>query len=426
MKATAAKRTTAVLLCILFATLAVPDGAISAPYNWPADQEQFTQKSTNDGYDVESTPRASVSGNTLNVKGSTTYGGLAGGFAINNEDSNEGDASNNHVNVYSGNIGGAGPIGGDLYGGHVMNGNASYNIVKVYGGKFNDSVFGGHVSDSGVMGNAVSNRVEIYKGVIGSDVFGATGGKDRTERNSVLIKPLNNNDVVVHGDVLGGGAEFGRVSYNTVRIEGGPFDFTHTSSTPHFLGYVRSIAGGIASSIGGAYYNTLEITGGTFVSPDGVRTVAAGGLIAHNPSVSPGEYNADVANNTVDISGGNIAIPVYGGALLDISSKGEIYTGEIRDNRVNISGGEVTKSVYGGYAEQGNVSRNTVVISGGTFSSNVRSGVTINGNATSNSVTINGVTVATDVTGGSVSQIGVGMLRATAWSSATARWETTS
>lgn len=125
---------------------------------------------------------------------------------------------------------------------------------------------------------------------------------------------FNNPDVK---QIIGGHAQSGNVSSNTVTIAGG--DFT---------GFTM-ITGGATMS-GGANGNTVNITGGKITLDPGSGFISGGY-----------SNSGDVKNNKVTISGGTIDGTVYGGYIAPMAGKGNIS-----DNTVTISGSADVSEVY--------------------------------------------------------------------------------
>ena len=373
-----------------------------------------------------------ASDNTLTVtsgKGSSVYGGKAGGFSDPGEgyrggwSSNDADdASRNTVTInYA-------TVNGRVYGGDTISGAASNNTVTVTGGTVNNRVFGGN-SSSG----AASNNTVTISGTVEDWVLGGYTYSGAATDNTVTI-----SGGTVGGNVYGGMSDTGTANSNTITVTGGAIDSVH---------------GGYSSAI--ANDNTVTVSGGTVgTSADNYAVVGAGNSGSSDTPLASGNNvtvagtaqvtgliigatdaygSADITDNTVTIDGSAVVtgdviggngwgkdktqnkVYVKGGAVTGNVYGGELWddyyssTGSATGNEVHISGGAVSGSVYGGAVKgkvTGNADSNTVEITGGEVKAaksgdSVYGGYSDTGNADSNNVQVSGSSkVSIEVYGG--------------------------
>ncbi|MDR1873336.1 MAG: hypothetical protein LBS60_15670, partial [Deltaproteobacteria bacterium] len=378
---------------------------------------------------------ANASNNEVNV--TALPGGSANitvlGGANTNETANDGNVSNNVVNVHSG--GTHFEINGSVIGGYsnVTTGtaNARHNKVNMEGVTVGGKTVGGLVTANG---KAFENEVNVTNSTLRDDVI---GGKSDNGTNYLNKAHLNNS--VALGNVYGGS---GAVVYNnTVSVHGSNIN--------------KSVVGGHSEGFAGdparqavADNNSVAITGASNVTEGPV----AGGRIAG------ATLDGSVKGNRVEVDneGGNLK-DVYGGyttsevvgeisgnevdfkngqaesvmgaysagnstSMVDnkVNFKGgeadNVYGGKVDGlpgatdsnvsrNIVNVTGGKINDTVYGGYVGSTNnaLSENEVYISGGAKVKNVYGGYAANNaevDVTNNKVVINNGNVSGDVTGG--------------------------
>ena len=378
-----------------------------------------------------------ASQNNVVINGGTFEGTVVGGL-INLDDKNgTGSATNNKVIINGGifnlsNLDGTSTT--SVEGAHAINGEASYNEVNIYGGTFNEhirggiseknnanynivivgtlddkdgnnkninidaSIYGGYSSSEYSNGNANFNKVIIHGGVIDEGVSGGLAIKNSAQYNTVIV-----DGGKLDGQVTGGGANYGSASYNKVTVSGNAeiekdviggstIDGIASNNVVWIKDDVRvkGVNGG-ENIVGEAdvVQNTVNISGGTI---DGL---VAGGYIniAHSTSDSNEKIGGDTIANTVNIFGGTINNTVYGGF-----GDGE----KVTFNTVNISKGTITGEVYGGWNKyDGIVTENTVKITGGVVESTVYGGRNLGDNEVrDNIVEIAGGHVESDIFGG--------------------------
>ena len=373
-----------------------------------------------------------ASDNTLTVtsgKGSSVYGGKAGGFSDPGEgfrggwSSNDADDANRNTITIN-----YATVNGRVYGGDTIDGAASNNMVTINNGTVNNRVFGGNSSSS-----AASNNTVTISGTVEDWVLGGYTYSGAATNNTVTI-----SGGTVGGNVYGGMSDTGTANSNTITVTGGAIDSVH---------------GGYSSAI--ANDNTVTVSGGTVgTSVDNYAVVGAGNSgSSENPVASENNVtvtgtaqvtglvigardaysSAVITDNTVTIDGSAVVtgdvIGGYGWGKDKTLNKvyvnngtvtGNVYGGELRDdyysstgsatgNEVHISGGAVSGSVYGGAVKgevSGNANSNTVEITGGEVKAaksgdSVYGGYSDTGNADSNNVQVSGSSkVSIEVYGG--------------------------
>ncbi len=348
--------------------LAAPAWAEEATYN-DADAATGVKLQTppswyggNNALFPGTTAAPGASGNSVIVDYDPTVSGVYNPIYVLGGLSENGDATNNTVNISDG------EIGESVFGGYSYAGNAMGNTVNISGGEIGNYVFGGHSEG----GNVTNNTVTISDGVIWYAAYGgyayATGN---VTGNTVTISGGKVSD-----DVYGGLSEDGNATNNTVNISGGEIEYfvygglsengDATNNTVNISGgEIGESAFGGYSEDGNATGNTVNISGGT------IGDEVHGGF----------SNTGDATNNTVNIFDGAITTAVTGGFS---------NTGDVTGNTVNMSGGEAGSVVLGGYSSAGNATDNTVNISGGEVTGDVYGGLSDNGNATGNTVNIAG------------------------------------
>lgn len=173
--------------------------------------------------------------------------------------------------------------------------------------------------------------------------------------------------------------------------------FPGTTSNPSASGNTVSISGG--APIGGYAYGGLA-TAGAGVDVTDNTIIMSGGQVAN--SVIGGNNSGGNALNNLLIFGGTAQAGALIGGFGGNSNVGG--SGDANGNNVFVSGGHVFGFVYGGQSVRGNALSNSVSIFGGEIDNDVYGGYVFSlagsGNAMGNSVLVGGGDIAGSVYGG--------------------------
>ncbi len=354
---------------------------------------------------------AATTGNETNgkIEINDSYGGdawdkVAGYY-------NEGkNAENGQVMISGGTI-------GYVYGGYswAQKGpitlNSKNNEVIITGGTIHSAssskyaVYGGYAS----RGSAIENKVTISGGTIGKGssatgitrIYGGYGESGDAIGNIVKISGTNTN---INAGIYGGGSMQEAAKNNTVIINGGNI----TTGLDYIIGGEAgpgtdgqkdiSISDNNKVEINGGIIKTDTIIGGKgYTSKNNKVTVTAGTFNEDSKNKKTNIYGgysdsheADVRNNTVEISGDVELGNIYGGFVEQNTgiitdnvvkiNKGKVENvygaktsnGTLKGNEVTVTGGIVTNSVYGAYTtDKGNIVDNVVDIQGGQIDGNI-------------------------------------------------------
>ena len=246
-------------------------------------------------------------------------------------------------------------------------GNASDNHAILNAGEVNGNLIGG----SAEHGDATKNTVEIKDGTVGNSTYGGSaGGTGKAEENTVTLTGGTSDDL--HGGFTAGG----NAEKNKVFVKGGTAQHVY----------------GASSASGAVTGNTVEISGGTVRDVYGGSS-ASGAVTGNRVEIGSGgtarnvyggkASHGNATKNIVEIKGGTVNQSTYGGEAGG--------TGKAEENTVTLTSGTAGGDIFGGLASSGDATKNTVNINGGSVGShNVYGAWTTSGNATHNTVTIKG------------------------------------
>lgn len=258
-----------------------------------------------------------VTGNVVTMSGDTTevYGALVGGT------SGSGDASDNIVNLYGGSV------GKFVHGGDATNGRADRNKINVTGGTIRGSISGG-------IGNvgADSNQVLVSGVTVGGQVIAGDSADGSATNNVAVIK----NAVVAGTDIIGydetGGAVSGYVTI-TGNAENNKLIISDHSTINDsvFSGYTAH---------GNASGNSLIIDSGSHITQDvtGGKTLRGGDATNNSVSIEDATvdgnvyggrtYGDNATSNLITLTGEHVTIKgtIYGG-IDDLDTSTDVFTG---------------------------------------------------------------------------------------------------
>ena len=246
-------------------------------------------------------------------------------------------------------------------------GNASDNHAILNAGTVNGNLIGG----SAEHGDATKNTVEIKNGTVGNPTYGGSAGNTgKAEENTVTLTGGASDDL--HGGfTVGGNAE-----KNKVFVKGGTARDVYgaSSASGTVTGNRVEISGGTAQHVYGASSANGAVTGNMVeIGSGGTAQNVYGGKASHG----------NATENIVEIKGGTVNQSTYGGEAGG--------TGKAEGNTVTLTSGTANGDIYGGLAFSGDATKNIVNINGGSVGThNVYGAWTTSGNATHNTVTIKG------------------------------------
>ena len=349
-----------------------------------------------------------VSNNTININGGTINKAAYGGYSKEgNVSSNSatitngtitntvyggysgvsGNVENNNVTINGGTIGDLDNGSGAVYGAYTYNGLASNNTITINSG----STVRCPTAGSSYNGKVEENTLNINGGTIVGMAFGGVGNGTYVKSNTVNIKNDATVNATVYGgmvwgdsasdptdvtgntvnisdtanvneNVYGGYTYYGKVSNNTVNLNGGT---------------VYKVYGGYTTG-GAAETNHVVMNGGVVgITTSGGRTVFSGGKLNGAYSYNSSGNSGNVTGNTVTIDKGTVMADIYGGNTEAKNNK----SGDAIKNIVTINGGTLASDIYGGYSRaegnlSGKVDGNEVIIAGGVLN---KAKVEING-----------------------------------------------
>jgi hypothetical protein len=318
-------------------------------------------------------------GDGSKLKAATTQVGPFGGALFPGDDASPVSSGNNIVIDYS-----SGDDPDYVFGGIGRNESSSGNAVLLNRGTVRNSIFGAFEDSSvgfGSFGNSVTVAGDSYVGFGAYGAFSLMGdaysgntlvingensyvGGESSGGLSIIGNSMRNTAMLMAGTVnsiSGGHSYFGKVSLNTMIINGGTVE--------------SSAYGGYSNDFGEVFDNSLVIDGATSV----VRFA------------SGGESNSgNVTNNRVNVKGGKVQLLASGGGSIDGSSF---------ENSLAISGGYVATG-YGGMSVNGDASGNSVSLNEGAAVNDLIGGKSYHASAVGNSVSIGTAEVFGKVLGG--------------------------
>ena len=330
------------------------------------------------GYSKE----GNVSSNSATITNGTITNTVYGGYS-----GVSGNVENNNVTINGGTIGDLDNGSGAVYGAYTYNGLASNNTITINSG----STVRCPTAGSSYNGKVEENTLNINGGTIVEMAFGGVGNGTYVKSNTVNIKndatvnatvyggmvwgdsasdptdvtgnTVNISDTAnVNDNVYGGYTYYGKVSNNTVNLNGGT---------------VYKVYGGYTTG-GAAETNHVVMNGGVVgITTSGGRTVFSGGKLNGAYSYNSSGNSGNVTGNTVTIDKGTVMADIYGGNTEAKNNK----SGDAIKNIVTINGGTLAGDIYGGYSRaegdpSGKVEGNEVNITGGVLN---KAKVEING-----------------------------------------------
>ena len=330
------------------------------------------------GYSKE----GNVSSNSATITNGTITNTVYGGYS-----GVSGNVENNNVTINGGTIGDLDNGSGAVYGAYTYNGLASNNTITINSG----STVRCPTAGSSYNGKVEENTLNINGGTIVEMAFGGVGNGTYVKSNTVNIKNDATVNATVYGgmvwgdsasdptdvtgntvnisdtanvneNVYGGYTYYGKVSNNTVNLNGGT---------------VYKVYGGYTTG-GAAETNHVVVNGGVVgITTSGGRTVFSGGKLNGAYSYNSSGNSGNVTGNTVTIDKGTVMADIYGGNTEAKNNK----SGDAIKNIVTINGGTLAGDIYGGYSRgdgnpSGKVDGNEVKIAGGVLN---KAKVEING-----------------------------------------------
>ena len=402
----------------------------------------------------------SVIGNTtteneLTING-TNHRDAYGGWTVGEGTSAAGDARNNSikntVNLQSGTV-------RNIYGGFTSStgGKATDNKVNISGGSATGTVYGGHISHTGV-GDATGNTVTITGGSIHDVYAGYTNGTGATTGNTVNLGDGTNalaSGTTIAGVLYGGNKAVdtgNTLNVNANATVGNIKNFQKLSF--NLDGNINAANPLLTLSDGnqttGLDWDKVEVTGGTTFTPstynkrlftlmhnangisfmkNGVNTYAPIG--AKDRTNGDFEFVIDTDNHTV-----NAAQDVYVDGFRFRNNTAAVYTtgdgshtegwagrtavgNKVEKNKLTVSGGTLTTAAYGGLVENnkldgggnpmttGDAAENTLTVTGGSIANGYGAKVTTkDGAATKNIAELSGGNVTGDLYGAAITATG--------------------
>ena len=161
---------------------------------------------------------------------------------------------------------------------------------------------------------------------------GMVWGDSASDPTDVTGNTVNISDTAnVNDNVYGGYTYYGKVSNNTVNLNGGT---------------VYKVYGGYTTG-GAAETNHVVMNGGVVgITTSGGRTVFSGGKLNGAYSYNSSGNSGNVTGNTVTIDKGTVMADIYGGNTEAKNNK----SGDAIKNIVTINGGTLAGDIYGGYS----------------------------------------------------------------------------
>lgn len=304
-----------------------------------------------------------LSSNKVYMNGGLVKGDLYGAWGY-----GASTASSNNITMNSG------TVNGDLHGA-LVTGTVSSNSIVMNGG-LASSAYGAYSMGDG---NATSNKVTVnLNSKITELLVGGYSISGYSSKNSVII---NNNAEV--GDACGGTSSSGSVTSNKVSISG-------TAKAISLTGGISKTGNITSNSV--TIKDSVKVTGvvlGGIANNGSVskNTVSAKGQAVSIEDFIVGGYvdNGLVSSNSVTVSDGKFDT-IWGGRAA--------VSGDVTGNKVSISKAQqVDGLVFGGSTKKGNASKNSISISNSKVSLGVITGDTDDGNAVSNKLSITGSVV---------------------------------
>ena len=339
------------------------------------------------GYSKE----GNVSSNSATITNGTITNTVYGGYS-----GVSGNVENNNVIINGGTIGDLDNGSGAVYGAYTYNGLASNNTITINSG----STVRCPTAGSSYNGKVEENTLNINGGTIVEMAFGGVGNGTYVKSNTVNIK----NDATVNATVYGG-MVWGDSASDPTDVTGNTVNISDTANVNEnvYGGYTYygkvsnntvNLNGGTAYKVYGGYTisgaaetNHVVMNGGVVgITTTGGKTVFSGGQLYGAYSYNSSGNSGNVTGNTVTINEGIVMSDIYGGSTKaeDTSNQSGVAT----KNNVTINDGTLAgRDIYGGYSgaqykTSGNVEGNQVIIKGGVLKSA--------------SVTINGINLNTD------------------------------
>lgn len=274
-----------------------------------------------------------ATGNTITItSGNFEYGYIYGGYAW------AGDASNNVVNIYGGNF------SSNIYGAEASYGESKNNTINIYGSP-NLSSVGVYGSSYGYKGTVSDNVLNIFTRNL---TIGSIGSFENI--NFYLPESTVNGDTIL---TLTSGSNTNLSNTNvTAIIQGGSTltngDIVNLIKNEAGVTEAQSYTGTLAEGVSLTYPMTVKRAN------DGNRIILGIGDFIEDeqpePDPEPTPTIIDDSNNIVNVynsDSGNI----YGG---------NTDTGNAQNNIINLYGGTNLENIYGGYAPNGSTSGNTL------------------------------------------------------------------
>ena len=330
------------------------------------------------GYSKE----GNVSSNSATITNGTITNTVYGGYS-----GVSGNVENNNVIINGGTIGDLDNGSGAVYGAYTYNGLASNNTITINSG----STVRCPTAGSSYNGKVEENTLNINGGTIVEMAFGGVGNGTYVKSNTVNIK----NDATVNATVYGG-MVWGDSASDPTDVTGNTVNISDTANVNEnvYGGYTYygkvsnntvNLNGGTAYKVYGGYTisgaaetNHVVMNGGVVgITTTGGKTVFSGGQLYGAYSYNSSGNSGNVTGNTVTIDKGTVMVDIYGGNTEAKNNK----SGDAIKNIVTINGGTLAGDIYGGYSRaegnpSGKVDGNEVIIAGGVLN---KAKVEING-----------------------------------------------
>ena len=330
------------------------------------------------GYSKE----GNVSSNSATIMNGTITNTVYGGYS-----GVSGNVENNNVIINGGTIGDLDNGSGAVYGAYTYNGLASNNTITINSG----STVRCPTAGSSYNGKVEENTLNINGGTIVEMAFGGVGNGTYVKSNTVNIK----NDATVNATVYGG-MVWGDSASDPTDVTGNTVNISDTANVNEnvYGGYTYygkvsnntvNLNGGTAYKVYGGYTisgaaetNHVVMNGGVVgITTTGGKTVFSGGQLYGAYSYNSSGNSGNVTGNTVTIDKGTVMVDIYGGNTEAKNNK----SGDAIKNIVTINGGTLAGDIYGGYSRaegnpSGKVDGNEVIIAGGVLN---KAKVEING-----------------------------------------------
>ena len=297
------------------------------------------------GYSKE----GNVSSNSATITNGTITNTVYGGYSGVN-----GNVENNNVTINGGTIGDLDNGSGAVYGAYTYNGLASNNTITINSG----STVRCPTAGSSYNGKVEENTLNINGGTIVEMAFGGVGNGTYVKSNTVNIK----NDATVNATVYGG-MVWGDSASDPTDVTGNTVNISDTANVN------ENVYGGY-TYYGKVSNNTVNLNGGTVSNTIRGGNSDAGTVSDNIVTINDGKVNGTIyggSSNSGAVT--NNKVTVTGGAINDIIWGGDSNGGDAKYNAVTISGDAkiVVEGIMGGRSWNSEATGNTVTISGGSF-----------------------------------------------------------